>query len=272
MKTYFKTLFKRHIRDPQRNKKGEFNYYGEQVYFPTDSLIFRIAMEEGGVYERDNLKLIQLFLKPGTTLFDVGANIGMMAVPILYSQPSLKVLSVEASPNSLNYLKKTRDAASFKNRWQIIDKAVADKPGVVDFHISKSANGALDGLRNTERAEIVDTIKVECTTLDTIWNEQQQPEVSFIKIDIEGADLLALQGAKDCIGQCRPVILMEWNQTNIIPFGFTNADLLTFVKSINYEIFYLPEIRKISSLPELNLLCKLHYIENYLLIPAEKQD
>ena len=93
MKTYFKTLFKRYIRDPQRNRKGEFNYYGEQVYFPTDSLIFRIAMEEGGVYERDNLKLIQLFLKPGTTLFDVGANIGMMAVPILYSQPGLKVLS-----------------------------------------------------------------------------------------------------------------------------------------------------------------------------------
>ena len=118
----------------------------------------------------------------------------------------------------------------------------------------------------------MDTIKVECTTLDVIWNEQHQPEISFIKIDIEGADLLALQGAKDCIGKCRPVVLMEWNQTNIIPFGFTNADLLTFVKSINYEIFYLPEIRKITSLPELNLLCKLQYIENYLLIPVEQQD
>ena len=272
MKTYLKTLFKRYIRDPRRNKNGEFNYYGEQVYFPTDSLIFRIAMEEGGVYERDNLKLIQLFLKPDTTLFDVGANIGMMAVPILYSQPVLKVISVEASPNSLSYLKKTHDAASFRERWQIIDKAVADQPGVVDFHISKSANGALDGLRNTDRAEIVDTIKVECTTLDTIWKEQQQPEISFIKIDIEGADLLALRGAKDCISKCRPVILMEWNQINIKPFGFTNAALMDFVKEINYEIFYLPETKKITSLAEINLLCKLQFIENYLLIPAEKND
>ena len=224
------------------------------------------------MYERENLKIITLFLVPGSTVLDIGANIGLMALPMLYSEPTVKVISIEASPNSLNYLTKTHSKSPYQNRWQIVSKAVGDEPGWVDFYLSESANGALDGLRNTERAVIVDKVKVECTTIDTIWQEFDQPKVSFIKIDIEGADLLALKGGLACIKQTRPVILMEWNQMNIKPFGFSNKDLLDFVNELRYELYYLPGPAKISSLVELNLRCKTHYTENFLLMPAEKED
>jgi FkbM family methyltransferase len=272
VKSYIKNLIKKYIRNPRRNKKGVFNYYGENVFFPKDSMIFKRAMDEGGVYERDNLKIIQSFLKPETTLFDIGANIGMMAIPLLYLEPTLNVISVEASPNSIDFLTKTNNDSSYKKRWIIIDKAVAEKSGIVDFYLSRSSKGALDGLKNTGRTEIVNTVKVECTTIDVIWKAQNKPEVSFIKIDIEGADLLALKGGLECINKFRPVILMEYNQTNIKPFGLSNHNLVDFIDEINYEIYYLPEIKRISSLVEMNLLCKKQFIENYLLIPAEKRD
>ncbi|MDB5146541.1 MAG: hypothetical protein JWQ57_561 [Mucilaginibacter sp.] len=272
MKTYIKNLVKKYIRDPYRNKNGVFTYYGHRVFFPKDSEIFKIAMNEGGLYERENLRLIPLFLKPGTTLFDVGANIGLMAVPFLWNDPTIKVISVEASPNSLFYLNKTHAASLDKDRWMIIDKAVSDKPGEVDFHLSDNSNSAYDGLKNTQRVNIVNTIKVECTTIDKIWESQQKPDVSFIKIDIEGADILALKGGLNCINSCRPVILIEWNQINIKSYGFTNIDLINFVTEISYELYYLPELNRISNLVELNILCKKKYIENYMLIPVEKTD
>lgn len=272
MKSYFKGLIKKYFRDPQRNKKGVFKYYGQDVFFPKDSMIFKRAMSEGGVYERDNLDLIQSFLKPGSTLLDIGANIGMMAVPLLWNLPDLHVISIEASPNTLAYLDKTHNSSPFKDRWEVIDKAVADKPGIIDFHLSESANGAFDGMKNTNRVNIVNTIKVDCTTIDIIWKEHQKPVISFIKIDIEGADLLALKGGMECIATCRPILLMEWNQTNIKPYQLTNNDLMKFVLSIGYEIYYLPELNRITSLVELNLLCKKRFVENYLLLPAEKTE
>lgn len=272
MKTYIKKLIKKYIRNPRWNKKGVFTYYEQQVYFPKDSLIFQRTMEEGGIYELGNLRVIQSYLKPETTLLDIGANIGMMAVPLLHNECRINVVSVEASPNSLSYLKKTHASCDFKDRWTIIDKAVADKPGIVDFHLSPSSMGALDGLRNTKRIAIVDVVKVECTTVDIIWAGLGKPEVSFVKIDIEGADLLALKGGAECINASRPVILIEWNQTNIKAFGLTNYDLMKFIVDINYEIYYLPETKRITSVVEFNILCKQQFIENYLLIPAEKKD
>jgi len=229
-------------------------------------------MSDGGIYERENLRLIQQFLKPATTIFDVGANIGLMAIPLLWDNKDINVVSVEASPNSLGYLNKTHAASLLRDRWTIIDKAVADEPGVVEFHLSQTANGALDGLKNTERTAIVNTIKIDCTTIDIIWAGLSNPTVSFIKIDIEGADLLALKGGVGCINACRPVILMEWNQTNIKAFELINDDLMKFVDKIGYEIYYLPEIIRITSQVELTLLNRKKFVENYLLIPAEKRD
>jgi FkbM family methyltransferase len=272
VRAFIKKIIKKYIRDPRLNKKGVFSYYRQQVFFPENSLIFKRTMAEGGIYELDNLKVIHSFLKPDTTLFDVGANIGMMAIPLLWNEPTIHVVSIEASPNSLNYLKKTHAASTLNNRWTIIDKAVSDKPGIVDFHLSPSSMGALDGLKNTNRIEVVDVVKVDCTTLDIIWAGLDKPAVSFIKIDIEGADLLALKGGIECINFCRPVILIEWNQTNIVPFGLTNYDLMKFVGDMNYELYYLPETKRITSLVEFNILCKKQFIENYLLIPAERKD
>jgi FkbM family methyltransferase len=267
-----KHIFKKYFRDPSRNKKGVFNYFGQQVFFPRDSIIFKRAMSEGGVYERENLNLIQMFLKPGTTMLDIGANIGMIAAPILWNERSINVVSIEASQNSLEYLHKTRTASSFKDRWTIVGKAVSDKPGEVDFFLSDSTNGAFDSLRNTERVKIAGVVKVDCTTIDTIWNQIGKPEISFIKSDIEGADLLALKGGQNCLRSCRPVMLIEWNQENIKPFSLHNADLIDFLEETSYELFCLPELRRITTLVELNVLCKTRFIENYLLIPAEKKD
>ncbi len=264
MQSWLKKEIKLKVLQHYWNYKGCFKYYGQSVYFPKNSVIFKRAVKEG-IYEHEILKFILPLIKANTEVFDIGANIGLMAIPFLAINNSVKVISVEASPNSIPSLKKTQSVHKAKERWTIVDKAVSDKSGIVNFHIASSDNGAYDSISDTKRTDFGKVIEVECTTIDTIWQNRKNPDVSFIKIDIEGGDLLALRGGTMCIAQCKPAIVMEWNPINIEPFNLFNNDLYKFAQAINYTIYALPYLSKASSLVELDLVSK--YTENLLLIP-----
>ena len=260
-----KRAIKLNIAQHYWNLKGSFKYYNQTIYFPKNSVIFKRAVLEG-IYEHEILALIMPLIRPGTEVFDIGANIGIIAVPLLASNKSIKLISVEASPNSLPYLKKTHSESPDKERWFIIDKAVSEKPGKVSFYLGSNDNGAYDSINDTQRTSYVNKIEVDCTTIDAIWQNRNKPNVSLIKSDIEGADLLALQGGIECIKTCRPSILIEWNLTNIKPFGLKNKDLFDFVQSINYTLYALPRLNKIDTLNDLGI--QNNYTENLLLMPG----
>src|ERR1700730_1556499 len=82
--------------------RGSFPYYDHTVYFPLGSRVFEIACADG-IYEKEIINLILRLVTPGTTYFDIGANIGLMSVPVLAIHPSVKIVSIEASPSTLAY-------------------------------------------------------------------------------------------------------------------------------------------------------------------------
>src|ERR1700761_7383765 len=132
-----KRIIKQHVFKPYWNFKGSFIYYGQKVFFPKNSFIFLRAVSEG-IYESYNLNIINTLIKPGTTVFDIGANIGLMSLPILYCNSDINLISVEASPNTNPYLKKTHRANKNNNRWDIVDKAVSDKAQKVTFQLASA--------------------------------------------------------------------------------------------------------------------------------------
>ncbi len=262
LKQYIKRNIFKHIW----NSRGYFPYYQQQVYFPKSSIIFSRAINEG-IYESGNVKIMEALIKPNTFVLDIGANIGLMAIPMLASSKNVNVISVEPSPNSFPYLLKTQQHSRFNDRWSLVSKAMSNMTGKINFQLAKPGDAAYESILNTNRTTFINSIEVECTTIDHIWLEYKEPNVSFIKIDIEGADLLALKGAKECINKCKPTILMEWNKVNIIPFKVDNRDLMAFSKEMNYTIFALPYLTKCETVKDLELL--YHFDENFLLIPNE---
>ena len=262
-----KRAIKLNIAQHYWNQKGNFKYYNRTVYFPKNSVIFKRALQEG-IYEHEILSFIIPLIRPHTEVFDIGANIGLIAIPLLASDNSIKLVSVEASPNSLPFLKKTNSKSIDRDRWSIIDKAVSKEPGTIDFYLAGNENGAYDSINDTKRAAFIDKIEVECTTIDTIWNNRNRPNVSVIKSDIEGADLLALFGGSDCIQTCRPFIIIEWNSINIKPFGLSNDDLFKYAQSMNYNLYSLPLLNMINCLEDLEL--QSFYTENFLLVPERQ--
>jgi FkbM family methyltransferase len=248
--------------------RGYFPYFGAKIFSPPNSILFQRVRREG-VFERVVCQRMQHLTRPDTWLFDVGANLGLMSVFVLANNPKVKVVSIEPSPNSFPYLSKTRETSAFRDRWDVVSKAVSNTKGVVDFVLADSGNSAFEGMKNTGRVDMTRTISVETIPLDDLWVEFGRPEVSLIKIDVEGAECLVLEGAKALLQQCRPMIILEWTPANLGAYGLAVDHLLTFASERGYRVFDLETILPISDTQHLRLLCQLEQ-ENFLLAPIDR--
>ena len=260
MKRWVKRIYFGNLPERQR----AFPYFGTKVYFPKNSLIFRVACDSG-IYESENLRILQGLAEESSTVFDVGANIGLMAVPLLASSGNLRVHSFEPSPNSLPYLQRTAQGSQFGSRWQIVGKAVGSTIGSVEFHIASKDLGAYDGVRDTSRVKGAGTVQVPMTTIDREWEDAGKPRISAIKIDVEGAERMALGGASACISQNRPAVLLEWASSNLAAFDCDPAWLLSFAKESGYSVHGVPGIARVAS--AIGLKAQMAITDTFLLLP-----
>jgi len=245
-------------------KIGWFPYFGCKVFFPPKSLIFTMACDQG-IYEAKLMKLLQGAVEADSTMFDVGGNIGLMAIPVLSAHPTVRVCSFEPSPNTLPYLAQTHAESPWRDRWEIIPRAAGAQTGEATFSIAAAEVGALDGFRNTMRAGAMREVKVPVTTLDEEWLRLGKPRVSVIKIDIEGAETMALEGACELMRAARPLVFLEWNSQNLAAYGVPSSTLLELAVGFDCDLIAVPGLVKVNTLAEL----RLHMVatETFLLLP-----
>lgn len=244
--------------------KGILPYWGERVHFPAGSVIFELACAQG-IFERENMRLLQAAVRPGTWYFDVGANIGLMSAPLLQTEPTLQVVSVEASPPTAAYLARTIAGSPRRDRWRIVAKAVGAAEGEVEFHVSSESHGIFDGIRDTGRGHSTHPVKVPITTLDALWEGFGRPEVSAIKIDVEGAEAEVLRGALACLRATRPFVLLEWNRQNLAAYGCPPESLLELAAAVDCEVLNVPGLAPVTTPASLRLQSGV--AETFLLVP-----
>jgi FkbM family methyltransferase len=219
--------------------RGRFRCYNTTIYFPNGSGIFLRACEQG-VYEAEVADCLSRLAKPGSTYFDVGANIGLTSIPVLRAVPDVRVVSFEPSPNSVRYLERTRKESDFCGRWEIVPKAAGEATGIVRFCAADSANGGYDGLLDTRRGGEKRIIEVPQTSVDAEWIRLGRPLVSCMKIDVEGAESKVLMGSSELLEQQRPGLVVEWNHENLAPYGTAAGFLVEFANAHQYDILALP--------------------------------
>lgn len=218
---------------------GRFRYFGTTIYLPTTSPLLRAICEQG-VFEADIVERLVKLARPGSTMFDVGANFGLMSVPLLCECRTCRVVSFEPSPSSLPFLERTRQLSEFGERWTIIGAAAADQSGERDFTIGAPADALFEGFRSGDRIAGATTIKVPVTTLDETWRALGEPDVSVIKIDVEGAEAGVIAGGCALLQRQRPAILVEWFAAYLDRFGTAPAELLRAASRHGYRVFSVP--------------------------------
>ncbi len=245
--------------------RGTFPYFDHDVHFPFGSHMFDRVCDDG-IYEQETLELISCLIGQEGTYIDIGANIGLLSIPVLMRQPGARVISVEASPDTLRFLERTRDASSHRKRWAVFGCAVGRSCGVVTFWAAQPKNGAFDGLRDTGRGGTKQAVTVKMRPLDDIWEEAGKPQVSVVKIDVEGAEADVIAGARALIERDRPSLVIEWSGQNLPSYGVEPRYLLEVCRKIGYRVYAYPGLFKVTE--EAILRAAMMRTETFLLLPV----
>jgi FkbM family methyltransferase len=189
------------------------------------------AIKSGYYFEQEIIDLAKEYYKPGTVLLDIGGNYGQMAVAFSKFSTGGYVYTFEAEPFVYAVLKRNIDINKCSN-VNCIAGAVYNKAGEKlvfpepDFKRFESY-GSYGVDPTAKEGRIVETI-----TIDSL---QVKEPVSFIKVDIQGSDLFALQGARETILKNKPAIVFEFEQQFQDEFKTSFNDYVEFVRSINYR-------------------------------------
>jgi FkbM family methyltransferase len=196
----------------------------------TDSVGCAIRSE--GCYEPDVVHVFLSNVSHGKTVIDVGAHVGQYS--LLAAGLGCTVHSFEPEPKTFAIL----SANVAKNRLNSVHLnqcALAEAPHSARLFSASCDNiGATSLLPNKYTSDKFTTIL--CMTLDGYLAEHGNPEVSFIKIDVEGAELGVLRGAMSTLSVYHPKLIVEFSESMQAAFGHSCSELANFLRSFDYRL------------------------------------
>jgi FkbM family methyltransferase len=153
-----------------------------------------------GTYEADKQALFTRTVTPGSVVFDIGAHAGFYTLlASLLAGPKGRVFAFEPMPRNAAHIREHLQLNGVTN-VTLIEKAVADTAGVATFTAtSQNSQGHL--LPGGE-------LQVEIVSLDEMVEQGKLPLPDFVKMDIEGAETRALNGARKLLAHRHPTIFL----------------------------------------------------------------
>jgi FkbM family methyltransferase len=167
-----------------------------------------------GSYEAEVQRLIDGLGLDGGLAWDIGAHVGFFS--LLLSLRCDRVVAVEPHPHNASRLR--TNVRLNRAPVEVVEAAVGRAPGVVRIAGAGRTSGVGDG---------VGALEVRRTTLDQLAEQHGAP--SFVKLDVEGAELEALQGASTVLAR-RPAILVETHSPRL------TADVAELLRAARYVV------------------------------------
>jgi FkbM family methyltransferase len=170
--------------------------------------------------------------KPGSTVVDVGANIGITALRCAHlSGESGKVVAIEPDPLNVARLR-ANIARNPAPNIEVLEVALGDREGTVGLGVPNARNR---GGTRVETSLSLTTAEVQTTTLDHIAETHLDLRPNLLKIDVEGYETKVLRGGLRFISAFRPVIFLEVSDEHLHYQGSSPAELLSLLEGQGYS-------------------------------------
>lgn len=166
------------------------------------------------VYEPDVSLIIEQIVRPGWVCVDLGANIGYFTLLLgKLVGPTGKVIAFEAYPSNVKLILKNIRINNYISRCKVENIAVSDGAKKnVELYPGRESGGSAewnimgqDVLGQTKKAVLL----IPACSLDSYFPKRTR--LNLIKMDIEGAEALALSGMKRILHNIRPILLIEFH-------------------------------------------------------------
>jgi len=197
------------------------------------------AQDQNGRYDALTRQILRRTCAPDSTCVDVGASVGEILQTMVSVAPLGRHVAVEPLPQFARVLR-----AEFPD-VAVWEAAASDTTGRAEF-VHVVSNPGYSGLQERpydREGETLVPIDVATLRLDDVV--PPAAPVAFVKIDVEGGELLVLRGARALLRRHRPVVVFEhggdWTMRH---YGTTSAQLWELlVGELGYEIALLDGVR-----------------------------
>jgi FkbM family methyltransferase len=178
------------------------------------------------------LGLVREFVKPGAVVWDIGANVGLFSFAAAsLAGPKGQVVALEPDAWLVQLLRRSAlDQPDASAPVQVVPAAVASELSIRTLCLANRSRAAnyLAEFGTTQTGGAREEQSVVAVTLDWLLESLAPPSV--VKIDVEGAEMEVLEGAKRLFETVRPVVLCE-----VIPSS--EHKVTEFLESHDYQIF-----------------------------------
>jgi len=169
-------------------------------------------------------------LREDANCLDIGCHFGSMLSEMVRLAPRGNHVAFEAIPEKVKFLRRKFPGV------RIHDTALSDEAGSTTFFVNEQKTGFSGLARHGEGVHR--EILVQCRRLDELVPEL--PRIDFVKIDVEGAELFVLRGAKRLLERDRPILLFECSPSGPPAFGYAPGELWDLLHAVGYDV-YLPK-------------------------------
>jgi FkbM family methyltransferase len=228
------------LKKPEIVLADRFEWEHGIYYMPTthgnDPVL--TCIRAGDLFEASVINTCQSYIKPGTTVIDVGCNFGQMSIQFSRTVGSAgTVHAIEASSFIVNYLKRSlaenpgcenvvvHHAAAWNQSGEIKHMFIPNEGQDSWGGAGLCANELDERDRNWE--EVI-SLAIDDIPLTS--------PVSLIKIDVQGSDWHALAGARNTLLRDQPTVIFEYEAGYDNIFGKNLDDYKAFLSEVNYEI------------------------------------
>lgn len=193
--------------------------------------------------ERRELQDLSGKIEPGDVFFDIGSNTGLYAIFAAKRRPDANIVAFEPYPPNVRMLKRDLKRNNLEN-VDVLDVALSDSAGAVQFDQPDHEDmGYGSGSIKSEFEDSNSTVEVAAKSGDELISNGEIPTPNVVKIDVEGAEPLVVEGMKNALTNpdCRLVFCeIHRNEVEYRPsisdFGMTLSDMKARFEEFGFEV------------------------------------
>lgn len=219
----------------QKPAKARFYRWGFDLWFPakrrggsTAPFLFR-------AYYEPELVFLEQIVDKGMIIVDGGANTGIFAfAAATLTGPTGEVWAYEPGEEYYEAMLKSNELNPHP-QIKFRKEALAEKSGTIRFYHHLNRENAFGiGVEGTEYESAYD--ELEGVALDDVLER-----VDIIKLDIVGAEELALRGSTRLLSESQPVVLFEVDPLSTDRLGLDRLGVVKLLESYGYQFYQLDD-------------------------------
>lgn len=226
-----------------------------------------------GSFQKNVISSSYYSIPEDAVIFDVGANMGSMSLPLAANTTKGKVFAFE--PTHLAYSKFMKNLSlnsELAKRVTLINTFVSDK--VTQLDTSSAYSSWSLAKDDSNKHQIHGGIKqtssgVGVITLDEVAQRENIQRFDFLKIDTDGHELYVLKGGLNSITRFRPVIVFEVGAYLLKERGIDFSEFIGFFNNLNYQLFCTQTNREVKA-DNYQKTIPLNYTTDIIAIPRKK--